>query len=165
MLEKVNASLDASKGMFVVDYRGLSVKEAQELRRALRAAGAEMKVYKNNIVHLALVEHDMPTLEDVLVGTTACVFYETDPVEAAKVLKETAKKLKKLEFLGGIADGQAITADQAKAIADLPSREELLARLAGAIAGPLTGIARVCNGPAQGLVTALHAVEDQKNAA
>jgi large subunit ribosomal protein L10 len=165
MLEKVNASLDNSKGMFVVDYRGLTVKQAQELRRSLREAGAEMKVYKNNIVRIALQEHDMPNLDDVLAGTTAFVFYENDPVAAAKVIKETNAKLKKVNFLGGISDGQAINADQAQAIADLPSREELLARLAAAVAAPLTGIARVCNGPAQGLVTALHGVLDQKDAA
>ena len=71
MLEKVASSLEASQGVFVVDYRGLSVKETQEVRRALREAGAEMKVYKNNIVKLALENAGMPTLDDALAGTCA----------------------------------------------------------------------------------------------
>ena len=165
MLQKVSESIESSKGVFVIDYRGLSVKEAQELRRELTANNAHMKVYKNNIVKIALEKAGLPTLDDVLVGTCACVFYDNDPVDAAKVIKETAKKLEKLEFLGGIADGKAVDAQEAKAIADLPSREELIAKFVGSISNPLNGIVRVCNGPAQGLVTALHAVEDQKNAA
>ena len=165
MLEKISASLEASKGLFVIDYRGLSVKEAQELRRSLRENGAVMKVYKNNIVKIALEKAGLPNIYDILVGTTACVFYENDPVDAAKVVKEASKKFNKLEFLGGITDAVAVTAEQAVAIADLPSREELIAKFVGCLANPMSGIVRVCNGPAQGLVTALHALEDQKNAA
>ena len=87
MLEKVSESLENSKGVFFIDYRGLSVKETQELRRSLREAGAQMKVYKNNIVKLALEKAEMPEV-DALTGTVAYVFYENDPVEAAKVIKK-----------------------------------------------------------------------------
>ena len=163
MLEKISASLENSKGVFVIDYRGLSVKETQELRRALRAAHSEMKVYKNNIVKIALKNAGMPEIDDML--ACAYVFFENDPVDAAKVIKEEAKKLKKLEFLGGIADGQALSADGAKAYADLPSREELIAKFVFVAASPLSGIAQVTAGPARALATALSAVADQKNAA
>ena len=165
MLEKISASLENSKGVFVIDYRGLSVKETQELRRALRAAHSEMKVYKNNIVKIALKNAGMPEIDDMLAGTCAYVFFENDPVDAAKVIKEEAKKLKKLEFLGGIADGQALSADGAKAYADLPSREELIAKFVFVAASPLSGIAQVTAGPARAFATALSAVADQKNAA
>ncbi len=165
LLEKVSTSLDNSKGLFVIDYCGLSVKETQELRRALTAAGAHMKVYKNNIVKIALKNADMPEIDEMLAGTCAYVFYENDPVEAAKVIKDQAKKLKKLEFIGGIADGQALNANEAEAYADLPSREELIAKLVFVVASPLTGIAQVCAGPARGLATTLSAIADQKNAA
>lgn len=164
MLEKVKGSLEASKGVFVVDYRGLTVKEAQELRRALREANAHMKVYKNNIVRIALNEAEMPNIDDMLKGTCAYVFYEKDPVEAAKVLKQEADKLKKMQILGGIADGKAITAEEALAYAELPSRDELLAKLVYVIGSPLSGIAQVCAGPARGLVTALQAVADKQAA-
>ena len=165
MLEKVSASLDKAEGLFVIDYRGLSVKEAQELRRSLRESHAEMKVYKNNIVKIALEKAGLPALEDALVGTCAYVFYENDPVDAAKVIKDMSKKFKKLEFLGGIADGRAVSAEQAVAIADLPSREELIAKFVGCISNPLTQTVRVLNGPAQGLLTALSALQDKKDAA
>ena len=164
MLEKVKGSIEASKGVFVVDYRGLTVKEAQELRRALREANAHMKVYKNNIVRIALTEAEMPNIDDMLKGTCAYVFYEKDPVEAAKVLKQEADKLKKMQILGGIADGKAISAEEALAYAELPSRDELLAKLVYVIGSPLSGIAQVCAGPARGLVTALQAVADKQAA-
>lgn len=164
MLEKVKGSIEASKGVFVVDYRGLTVKEAQELRRALREANAHMKVYKNNIVRIALNDAEMPNIDDMLKGTCAYVFYENDPVEAAKVLKQEADKLKKMQILGGIADGKAITAEEALAYAELPSRDELLAKLVYVIGSPLSGIAQVCAGPARGLVTALQAVADKQAA-
>lgn len=164
MLEKVKGSIEASKGVFVVDYRGLTVKEAQELRRALREANAHMKVYKNNIVRIALNEAEMPNIDDMLKGTCAYVFYEKDPVEAAKVLKQEADKLKKMQILGGIADGKAISAEEALAYAELPSRDELLAKLVYVIGSPFSGIAQVCAGPARGLVTALQAVADKQAA-
>ena len=91
MLEKVSQSLESSQGVFVVDYCGLSVKETQEVRRALREAGAEMKVYKNNIVKLALENAGLPNIDDALAGTCAYVFYEKDPVDAAKVIKEQSE--------------------------------------------------------------------------
>ena len=165
MLAKVSESLEASKGLFVIDYRGLTVKEAEELRHSLRENGAVMKVYKNNIVKIALEKAGLPAIDDVLVGTTACVFYENDPVDAAKVVKEASKKFNKLEFRGGITDGVVVNAEQAIAIADLPTREELIAKFVGCISNPLSGIVRLCNGSAQGLVTALDALVDQKNAA
>ena len=165
MLEKVAGSIEASKGVFVIDYLGLSVKETQELRRALREVGAEMKVYKNNIVKIALKNAGQPDIEELLAGPCAYVFYERDPVDAAKVNKEQSEKLKKMSIIGGIADGKALSADEAKAYADLASREELMAQLVYVMASPLSGIAQVCAGPARGLVTALKAVADEKDAA
>lgn len=164
MLEKVKGSIEASKGLFVVDYRGLTVKDAQELRRALREAGAHMKVYKNNIVRIALKDAEMPNIDEMLKGTCAYIFYEKDPVEAAKVLKQEADKLKKMQILGGIADGKAISSEEALAYAELPSRDELLAKLVYVIGSPLSGIAQVCAGPARGLVTTLQAVADKQAA-
>ena len=165
MLEKVAGSIAASKGVFVIDYLGLSVKETQERRRALREVGAKMKVYKNNLVKIALKNAGQPDIEDLRSGPCAYVFYEKDPVDAAKVIKEQSEKLKKMSFIGGIADGKALSADAAKAYADLASREELMAQLVYVMASPLSGIAQVCAGPARGLVTALKAVADEKDAA
>ena len=165
MLEKISESLTNSKGFFVVDFRGLTVKESQDLRRALREANAEMKVYKNNIMRIALAQAEMPDISENLVGTCAYVFFENDPVDAAKVLKKKGEELKKLEFVAGIADGKGLNAEEARAYADLASREELMAQLVYVMASPLRGIASVCAGPARGLVTALDAIAEQKKEA
>ena len=165
MLEKVAASLEASQGVFVVDYRGLSVKETQEVRRALREAGAEMKVYKNNIVKIALENAGLPSIDEVLEGTCAYVFYHNDSVDAAKVIKEQSEKLKKMSFVGAIADGKALSADEAKAYADLPNRDQLMAQLAGLINGFARDIAVCVKEVPAGLARTVNAISEQKQAA
>ena len=164
MLEKVNASLEASEGFYVVDYRGLTVKETQELRRSIREAGGNMKVYKNNIVKIALKQAEMPEIDDMLVGTCSYVFFADDPVSVAKVLKEFAKKNKKTEVLGGIADGAALDADQAKAYAELPTREQLFGQIAGLINGFARDIAYCVNEVPGGLARSIKAVGEQQAA-
>lgn len=165
MLGKVKESLANSKGFFVVDYRGLTVKEAQNVRRSLREVNSEMKVYKNNIMRIALQEEGLPDIGENLVGTCAYVFYENDPVDAAKAIKSKSDELKKLSFVAGVADGKGLNADEAKAYADLASRDELIAQLVYVMASPMRGIASVCAGPARGLVTALDAIAEQKKEA
>ncbi len=168
MLEKVNASLEASQGFYVVDYRGLTVKETQELRRSLREAGGSMKVYKNNIVKIALEQAEMPNIDDILVGTCSYVFFGDDPVSPAKVLRDFAQKTKKTEVIGGIADGAALTGEQAKAYADLPTREQLFGQIAGLISGFARGIAVGINEIPGGLarvIKAINEADDQQEAA
>ena len=164
MLNRVSESLEASKGLFVIDYRGLTVKETQELRRSLRESGAHMKVYKNNIVRIALEKAEMPVIDDQLKGTVACVFYEEDPAAAAKVVKEASKKLNKIEFRGGIVDGAAISADDAVAIADLPSKEQMLGQIAGMLSGFARDLAVCVNGVSSGLARSIQQVSEQKAA-
>ncbi|MCC6103498.1 MAG: 50S ribosomal protein L10 [Olegusella sp.] len=165
MYAKIATDIESSKGVFVIDYRGLTVKEAQELRRSLTAVGAHMKVYKNNIVRIALSEAGMPDISSALAGPCAYIFYENDPVDAAKALKAAFDKFGKIELLGAIADGKALDAESAKAYAELPSHDELIAKFVYVLASPLTGVARVTAAPLQGLATALEAIADQKNAA
>lgn len=160
MLEKVNASLEASQGFYVVDYRGLTVKETQELRRQIREANGNMKVYKNNIVKIALQQAEMPAIDEILVGTCSYVFFADDPVSVAKVLKEFAAKTKKTEVLGGIADGAALNAEEAKAYADLPTREQLFGQIAGLISGFARGIAVGINEIPGGLARVIKALNE-----
>jgi large subunit ribosomal protein L10 len=164
MLEKVNASLEDSQGFYVVDYRGLTVKETQELRRAIREANGSMKVYKNNIVKIALKQAEMPAIDETLVGTCSYVFFKDDPVSVAKALKDFAAKTKKTEVLGGIADGAALTAEEAKAYADLPTREQLFGQIAGLIAGFARNIAVCVNEVPGGLARSIKQVSEQKAA-
>lgn len=164
-LEKIKADLEGVKAIWAVDYRGLTVKEAQQLRRDIRATGAHMTVYKNTLMHLALSEASLPTMEDILEGPSAFVFAKEDPAAAAKAIKTFAKGNDKLVIKGGLMEGAQVDAAQVEAIASLPSREELMGMLAGAIAGVARGLAVTINGVPQGLAQAISQVSEQKPAA
>ena len=129
---EIESRIAENAGLFVVNYNGLTVKQAQELRHQLRECGAEMKVYKNNLVKIALKNQEQPELDEILAGPVAYVFYESEPVEAAKALKDFSAKSKGvLEIKGGISDGKAVSADDVKAIAELPTKDQLLGQIAG----------------------------------
>lgn len=162
MLEAVACELNAAAGLFIIDYTGLSVKEAQQLRRDLREQNAQMKVFKNNIVRRALADAKLPEIGDMLVGSCAFIFFGEDPVGPAKVIKKVAKEVETVTFKGGISDGSVLSQEQVVAIADLPSKEEMVAKLIGSLSSPLQGIVHTCNGPAQALITVLSRLENQK---
>lgn len=164
-LVQIKEDLQDIQAMWVVDYRGLTVKEIQQLRRDIREADAVMKVYKNTLMNLALEELELPEMGDVLSGPSAFVFAAGDPVASAKAIKEFAKKNENLEIKGGIMDGQFYDAAQVEAIAALPSREELIAKLLGTISNPLVKTVRVLNGPMEAFARCVSAIADQKNAA
>ena len=165
MLEQIKTDLDGCGAMWIVDYRGLTVKQIQELRRAIRGADASMKVYKNTIMHIALKDADLPTLDDILAGPSAFVFAGSDVAASAKVIRDFAKDNEVLEIKGGLMDGEAVTPAEVQAIASLPSREELMAKIAGAISGVARGLATTINGVPRGLAQVTKAVADQKDAA
>ena len=129
--------------VIMVDYRGLTVKESQELRRELRDAGASMKVYKNTLTDIALRELSLPTMEDVLAGPTAFVFGTGEANVPAKIIAKFAKAHKALEIKGGLIENAAASADEVQTIASLPSREELLAKMLGTMKNPMANFARV----------------------
>ena len=161
MLANVKADLEATSAVWVVDYCGLTVKQIQELRRSVREAGAVMKVYKNTLMHIALADAELPTLDDMLQGPSAFVFCGDDVAAAAKAVKSNDV----LEIKGGIMDGAAVSAAEVEAIASLPSREELYAHIAAAINGVAQGLATAIAGVPRGLAQVTKAVADQKEAA
>ena len=165
MLASIKEDLDGVTAMWVVDYRGLTVKEMQQLRRNIREAGAVLKVYKNTLVHLALAEAELPTLDDMLEGPSAFVFSGNDVAASAKAVKNFAKDNENLEIKGGLMEGAAVNAAEVEAIASLPSREELMAKIAGAISGVARGLATGINGVPRSVAGAIKAVADQKEAA
>ena len=164
-LVKIKEDLDGVSAMWVVDYCGLTVKDIQALRTAIRESGASLKVYKNTLMHIALKESNLPTLDDMLAGPSAFVFAGNDVAAAAKAVKTFAKANKNLEIKGGLMEGEQVSAAQVEAIASLPSREELLAQIAGAISGVARGLAVALNGVPSGLAQVTKAVADQKEAA
>lgn len=164
-LAKIKEELDGISAVWIVDYRGLTVKETQQLRRDVREAGAHMVVYKNTLMKLALKEMELPEMDDILAGPNAFVFAETDAAAAAKAIKDFAKGNDKLVIMGGLMDGKAYSSEEVEAIASLPSREQLLGQIAGAIAGVARGLAVTINGVPSGLARAISQVAEQKPAA
>lgn len=164
-LEQIKADLTDVQAVWVVDYRGLTVKESQELRRSIRESGAIMKVYKNTLMQIALKEMEMSEMDQVLSGPSAFIFADGDPVASAKTIRDFAKKNETLVIKGGIMDGGFVDADAVQKIASLPSREELIAKLLGSLQNPMSQIVRVLKGPAEKLARTIGAIADQKNAA
>lgn len=164
-VEQLTADLKEITAMWVVDYRGLTVKQSEALRRSIREADAKMIVCKNTLMRLALKNNEMPDLGDVLSGPSAFVLAAGDPVASAKAIKEFAAKNPNLVIKGGVMDGAAYDAAQVEAIASLPSREQLIAQLLGTISNPMVKMVRVCNGPMEYFARAVSAIADQKSAA
>ena len=164
MMEKIKADLEGVSAVWVVDACGLTVKETEQLRRAIREAGAYMKVYKNTVMKKALAELDMVNMDAILEGPSAFVFAHGDVAAAAKAVTEFAKDNKTLEVKGGMMEGSFVSAEEVASIASLPSKEVLLAQIAGAISGVARGLAVCINGVPSGLARAIQQVADQKAA-
>lgn len=155
----------SAKSVVVVDYRGLTVAQATKLRKQLREQGVELKVVKNTLARIATNNLGFGAINDYLVGTTALAFGLQDAVAPAKVLTDFSKENEKLQIKAGLLEGKVIDDKGVKALAALPSREVLLAQVAGALKSPLQGLAMVLNGPLRKTVYALDAVRKQKEAA
>ena len=165
LVEEIKDRLTSSEGVIMVDYRGLTVKEMQELRTRVRESGADITVYKNRLTQIALRELAMPSLDDYLTGPTAFVFAGEDPVAPAKALNDFSKAHQALEIKGGLVQNQVVDAAAVKMIASLPSREELVAKLMGVLLNPVRGFMGMANAPVSAFARAVQAVADQKAAA
>lgn len=137
----IAAKLNSSKATIVVDYRGLNVAEVTELRKQLREAGVEFKVYKNSLVRRATAEVDLSELDEQLVGPTAIAFSNEDVVAPAKVLNSFAKEHEALEIKAGVIEGRIASMEEIKALAELPSREGLLSMLLSVLQAPMRNFA------------------------
>lgn len=161
VVEELKDRFDKSKTVILTDYRGLDVAEMTELRRQLREAGVDYKVVKNTLARIAARDLGMEFLNEYLVGPTAIAFSE-DPVAPAKVLCKFADDHQDLELKAGIMDGKLIDMETIKQLADLPSREVLLAQVLAGMKAPITGLVNVLNGPLRSLVYVLQAVKDKR---
>jgi len=160
----ISEKMKNSKTMILTDYRGLTVQEDTELRAALRKAGVEYKVVKNTLARIAAKENGLDELEKFMEGPTAIAVSETDPVAPAKVLYEFAKKNEKLTLKVGVLEGKIIDIDGIKALAELPSKEELVAKTLGSLNAPIAGFVNVLNANIRGLVIALNAIAEKQQA-
>lgn len=142
VITELKESLSESQLTLVIDYQGLSVAEITELRGRLRESGAECKVTKNTLMRLAVAEDEnWEPMTELLAGSSAFLFVKDDMSKAIKAYQGFQKDTKKTEFRGAVMQGQLLNEEQLKAITDLPSKEELIAQIAGAINSLTTKIA------------------------
>ncbi|MBO1628032.1 50S ribosomal protein L10 [Bacillus arachidis] len=141
VVTEIADKLRESKSTIVVDYRGLTVSEATELRKNLREAGVEFKVYKNSLTRRAAESVEMAELNEFLTGPNAIAFSNEDVVAPAKVLNDFAKDHEALEIKAGVIEGKLVSLDEVKAIATLPSREGLLSMLLSVLQAPIRNLA------------------------
>mgnify|MGYP002648567357 FL=1 len=145
IVQEISEQIKDAQSVVVVDYRGLTVAEDTQLRKQLREAGVAYKVYKNTLVNFAIKGTDFESLSDVLEGPNAFAISTTDATAPARVIAKFAKTAPALEIKAGVVEGTFYDADGMKAIATIPSREELLSKFLGSIQSPITNFARVIN--------------------
>ncbi len=163
-VEEIKQKFEKSESILFYDYRGLTVEEVSNLRNLFREAGVEYKVIKNNILRRAAKENNIEGLDQALTGPTATVFGYEDAVSGPKVLVDFVSKVKKTEIKMGVLNGAVVDADQIKQLASLPSKQELIAKLAGTLNAPIAGLAIALNAIPSGFARAIAAVRDQKQA-
>ena len=162
-IEEVAAQIQESEAVFAVDYRGISVPQAAELRTRLTEAGARFRVVKNTLTERAADEAGADALKELLEGPTAFTFVRADGdvALAAKALATFRREHDILAFKGGLMNGDALTIEQLEALSRLPAREVLHAQLVGMIASPITGLVRGLNALISGLAIQLGQIRDQ----
>src|SRR5436305_133432 len=160
-IAEIAENIKEADAVFAVDYRGISVPQAAELRAKLRDADTRFRVVKNTLTERAADEAGAEALKPLLEGPTAFAFVRGDAAAAAKAIADYARATDLLPFKGGLMDGNPLTPDEIKAISRLPSREMLYAQLVGIVAYPLSGLARTLNQLIGGLAVALGQIQEK----
>ncbi len=163
VVEEVRDRLAGADAAILTEYRGLSVKELATLRRSLRDAGGEYRVYKNTLVRFAARDLGLDDLESLLVGPTAIAFVQGDAVAVAKALRDFGRTHPALVVKGGLLGDRALSAADAGALADVPPREVLLARLAGGLAAPMVKFAGLLQALPRNFAYGLKALLEQRS--
>jgi large subunit ribosomal protein L10 len=157
LVEQIKEDITGADAVWVVDYRGLTVKQAEDLRRRIRAEDAVYTIYKNTFTIRALQESALPDMGSILEGPSGFVFANGDPVATAKVLKQFARENPELSIKGGLFEGQVLDDTQVVAMADMPSREELIGQIVAMLANPLYEVIAAIDGsgPIYGFLDAI----------
>ncbi|HZT66546.1 MAG TPA: 50S ribosomal protein L10 [Acidimicrobiales bacterium] len=161
VVDEVSERLRSTSGAILTEYRGLKVGELAQLRRALREVGGEYKVYKNTLVRFAVRDLGLAELEELLTGPTAVAFVDGDAAAVAKALRDFSRTNPALVVKGGLLGGKILSAERTSALAELPSREVLLARFAGGLAAPLQQLAGLIAALPRNFAYGLKALIDQ----
>jgi large subunit ribosomal protein L10 len=164
-IAELREKLGDARGAVLTDFRGLSVAEITELRTLLRKSAVEYKVVKNTLAKLAVKDTGLEGLASYLEGPTAIAISRKDPVAASKAVSAWAKGRPTFAIKGGVVEGRVVGPAEVVALADLPPREVLLARMAGAFQAPLQGLVQVLSAPLRGLANVLDQVRQRKEGA
>ncbi|WP_058485977.1 50S ribosomal protein L10 [Defluviitalea phaphyphila] len=143
IVNEIKEKFNGAASAVLVDYRGLTVEQDTELRKKLREAGVDYKVYKNTMMNFAVKDTEFEPLKDYLEGPSAIAFSYDDPTSGPRILDEIASKHKALEFKAGIVEGKLYDASGISKIAKIPPKEELLSKLLGSFNSPIASFARV----------------------
>jgi large subunit ribosomal protein L10 len=162
LVDELAEQIRSAEAIFAVDYRGISVSQAADLRTRLRDAETRFRIVKNSLTERASDKAGADSLKAMLEGPTALAFVSGDAALAAKALSDASRTLGTLEFKGGLMDGATLTADDVRSIARLPSRDVLHAQLVGTIAAPLSGLVRTLNALIAGLAVQLGQIAEKK---
>ena len=165
VVEEVTAKLNAADAVIITEYRGLSVGQLADLRRQLRPAGGEYKVYKNTLARFAAQNAGVSDLASLLTGPSGMTFIQGDAAGVAKSLRDASRVNPLLVIKGGVMGGRVISAKDVEALAELPSRDVLLARFAGALQAPLVKTAGLLQAVPRNFAYGLKALIEQKEAA
>jgi large subunit ribosomal protein L10 len=163
-IQELRERLAGAQNLFLTDYAGLTVEEITKLRGELRKDGNTYSVVKNTLFRIAAGDV-ASQLDQFLAGPTGIVFAGADPVAPAKALKTFSDTTKKIEIKAAYIDGRVVGASQVDALAKLPPKAELMAKLVGSLASPLRGLVTVLSGNQSGLVRVLNAIREQREAA
>ena len=164
VVEELGQIFESSGVVVVAHYAGITVAEMQDLRARMRTEDGSIRVAKNRLAKIALQGSPSASLGDLLTGMTVLAYSE-DPTAAARVMEKYAKDNNKLEILGGAMGETALDAAGVKALAEMPSREELLASIAGCIVAPASNIAGAIGAPASNIASILSTIEERAEAA
>jgi large subunit ribosomal protein L10 len=159
---EIAESIKEADAVFAVDYRGISVPQAAELRTRLREADATFRVVKNSLTERAADEVGADTLKALLEGPTALTFVRGDAALAAKAIQTFRRETDKLEFKGGLLGSEAVDTEQLLALARLPARDVLYGQLVGVVASPISGLVRGLNALIAGLALQLGQIAEKK---
>jgi len=160
-IAEIAGEIQEAQAVFAVDYRGISVPQAAELRAKLREADTRFRIVKNTLTERAADQAGAESLKALLEGPTALAFVRGDAAAAAKALADYARATDLLPFKGGLLDGEALDPDQIRAISRLPSRDVLYGQLVGLVASPISGLARTLQALISGLAIQLGAIQEQ----
>lgn len=143
IIDEIKDKFERAESAVVIDYMGITVAEADGMRKKLREANVDYTVYKNTLVKRAIAGTEYEVLADILEGPSGFAFSYDDATAPARVLNESIKAYNKMEFKGGIVEGTYYDKDSIKQIASIPSRETLISKFMGSIQSPITNFARV----------------------